>query len=64
MALPEERREKLKTLVGTVVDEDVLNEYDALKIIDVCIDACEREQVEVMEQYLVEKVGSDEETEE
>ena len=52
MALPEERRERLKVLVAKVVDEDILNEYDALKIIDICLDACKREQAEAYEEML------------
>jgi predicted transcriptional regulator len=52
MALPEERRERLKALIAKVVDEVVLNEEDALAIIQICLDACEREKAIAYEEML------------
>ena len=59
MALPQERKEKLKELVGMVADSGALNELDALAIIQICLDACEREKAEALEKYLSEAIGAD-----
>jgi len=56
MALPEERRNKLKMLIEKVVDIDVLNEVDALTIIQVCLDACEREKALAYEELLKDMI--------
>ena len=58
MALPEERKERLKQLIMKIIDEDVLNEFDALKIVDICIDACEREKAEAYEDLLKNMIGN------
>lgn len=52
MALPEERKENLKTAFCKVVDADVLNEQDALAVIQICLDACEREKSAAYEHLL------------
>lgn len=52
MALPEERKKKLKELVTKVIDDEILNEMDALAIVQVCIDACEREKAAAYEDML------------
>lgn len=52
MALPEERRENLKKAVADMCDQDLLNEVDALTIIQICLDACEREKSDILEQGL------------
>ena len=50
--LSDERKKALKDLICRIVDDDVLNEYDALEIIEVCQKACEREEAQMMEDML------------
>ena len=52
MALPKERRDNLKKAIAEVCDQDLLNEVDALTIIQICLDACYREKNEILEQGL------------
>lgn len=50
--LSAERKTALKDLICRIVDDDVLNEYDALAVIEICQKACEREEAQMMEDML------------
>lgn len=50
--LSDERKTALKDLICRIVDDDVLNEYDALAVIEICQKACEREEAQMMEDML------------
>ena len=48
--------EELKRLISAVVDEDVLTLVDISKIIDICLEAAKRKEVEVTEECLSELI--------
>lgn len=58
MTDPETRThgEELKRLISAVVDEDVLTLVDISKIIDICLEAAKRKEVEITEACLAELI--------
>lgn len=61
MRMDEDRKQRLVELVTDTVNADILNEEDALGIIDICQGACERAQQELMEEYLKTALGGEQE---
>jgi len=54
--LNEERRELLIAKFTEVAKDDVLTNGDALKIIDILRDACERKKAEIYEDMVIESM--------
>ena len=53
--LTKEQRDKLIQRFKAVAEDDMLNGSDAVKIIDILIEACEREKAAVSEDMMVER---------
>ena len=54
MSLPKKKKKKLKKMMKKILEDDVLNEFDALAIIQICLEACERAKIDEMERKLAE----------
>lgn len=48
-------------MIDLVLEENLLKCEDAVKIIDICLEACQREKAVAMEDYLKNSLGGEEE---
>ena len=53
--LTEEECERLLGITAAVMEEEVMRKSDAVKLIDVLLEACEREKAESLEQELIDR---------
>ena len=56
LKLTEEKKEQLLRRVKQCLDEDTLDMTDWMKIYDVLLEACEREQIDAYESYVAHRI--------
>lgn len=54
--LTKEECERLKEMFGTIAASEVLTKYDAVMLIDVLLEACNREKAAVVEAIMEERM--------
>lgn len=57
--LDKERRDSLVRIVQAAAEEDFFDEADAVAIIEICRNACDRAIAELTEEYLVSSIKSE-----
>ena len=61
MKLPEKKKEQLLRRVKQCLDEDTLNVTDWMKMYDIMLEACEREQIDAYESYIAHSISEGDE---
>ena len=59
--ITEERREALKKHFTEIADRDLLTNEDALMIIEILHQACERKKAEISEEIMISMIEGDDE---